>query len=83
MKRNIKGYYCPKHGLMSCPICGSDLRVLEYRGNDPKMLAIVKSRGFKFFLGCKRVVLHNKVVDGVDYRDKAYIYPIFDDNDAG
>jgi hypothetical protein len=53
------------------------LVVLEYHGNDPHWLAVMKRRGFCGFLGCVRADLHDKVVDGVNYRDKAFILPIF------
>lgn len=73
-------YRCPKHGLMSCPICGSKLVVVEYRGKKPDLLALMKSDDFSGFLGCLRVDLHDKVVDGVNYRGKVFIRPISDDD---
>ena len=74
-----KGYYCPKHGFMSCPICGSKLVRVEYRGNKPRLLALMKRADFICFLVCKRVDLHDKIVDGVNYRDKVFVRPIFKD----
>jgi hypothetical protein len=59
-----------------CPVCGSELVVIEYRGHDPKTLALMKSDGFRGFLGCVRVDLHDKVVDGVDYRGKVFVSPV-------
>ena len=32
---------------------------------------------FRGFLGCLRVDLHDKVVDGVNYHGKVYIVPVF------
>jgi hypothetical protein len=71
--------YCPVCGLglECCPICGSKLVVLEYRGNEPHVLAMMKRRDFRGFLGCNRADLHDKVVDGVNYQDKAFIKAIF------
>lgn len=71
-----KRYYCPKHGDMFCPLCGSMLVKVEYAGNDSKMLALAKRDGFRGFLGCLRVDLHDKIVDGVNYRGKVFVKPI-------
>jgi hypothetical protein len=71
--------YCPRHGRVSCPICGSELVVVEHVGSLPRALAVAESRGFRCFLGCLRVDLHDKVVDGVNHRGKVYIKPVFDD----
>jgi hypothetical protein len=60
-----------------CPICGSELVVLEYRGKKRKLLRLAGSDGFCGFLGCNRADLHDKVVDGVSWRGKVYIYPVF------
>jgi hypothetical protein len=72
--------FCPKHGLMVCPLCGSVLVEVAYRGNKPKFLALAKRDGFRCFVGCLRVDLHNKIVDGVDFRGKVFIKPIFEDD---
>jgi hypothetical protein len=40
---------------------------------------MTKSQGFRFFLGCARAELHDKVVDGVSYRGLCYVVPVFDD----
>lgn len=72
-----KGHYCPEHGLMVCPICGSVLKEIKYRGNKPDVLALAKRDGFRCFMGCTRVDLHDKVVDGVNYRGKLFVKPIF------
>jgi hypothetical protein len=55
-----------------CPLCGSELVVIEYRGHDPEVLALMKSDGFCGFLGCCRVDLHDRVVDDVNYRGKVF-----------
>jgi hypothetical protein len=60
-----------------CPICGFKLVPVEYRGNKPEVLALMKSGGFCHFLGCIRVDLHDKVVDGVNYRGKVFVRPVF------
>ena len=60
-----------------CRICGSKLVVVEYRGHNPEVLALMKSDGFCHFLGCTRVDLHNKVMDGVNYRGKVVVRPVF------
>lgn len=77
------GYYCPSHGRMSCPICGSELVVVKYSGKKPNLLALAESDGFRCFLGCARVDLHDKVVDGVNYRGKVYVKPVFHGRDVG
>jgi len=61
------------------PICGSELVELKYNGHEPSILALVESDGFVGFLGCRRVELHDKVVDGVDCRGKVFIIPLFRD----
>lgn len=69
---------CPESGALEyCPLCGSRLRVIEYRGDKPELLALVKREDFRCFVGCVRVELHDKVVDGVDYRGKVFVQPIF------
>jgi hypothetical protein len=70
-------YCCPKCGDVSCPICGSLLTVLHYKGNDPEILALTKKRGFRYFVGCRREELHDKIIDGVNYRGKAFVIPFF------
>ena len=77
------GLYCPHHGCVSCPICGSKLVVVKYSGKEPNLLALVESDGFCGFLGCIRVDLHDKVVDGVSWRGKVFVKPIFDRRDVG
>lgn len=69
--------YCPIHGRMSCPICGSELVVVKYNGNERRLLALAGSDGFHCFLGCLRVNLHDKVVDGVNHRGKVFIRTVF------
>ena len=63
--------------VKSCPICGSELVELKYKGHKRSVLALVESDGFVGFLGCKRVESHDKVVDGVDYCGKVFIVPLF------
>jgi len=75
-----EGYSCSKHGLMVCPICGSVLIEIKYRGNKPHVLALAKRDDFGCFVGCLRADLHNKTVDGIDYRGKVYIRTIFKDD---
>lgn len=70
-------YVCPKHGLMVCPICGSVLVKLEYRGNKPNVLALAKRDDFCYFVGCSRTDLHNKIMNGVSYRGKVFVRAIF------
>jgi hypothetical protein len=60
-----------------CPICGLKLVPVEYKGKEPDKLALMGRDGFCGFLGCVRVDLHDKVVDGVNYRGKVYVVPIF------
>jgi len=60
-----------------CPICGFELAPLKYGGKEPDKLALMKRDGFCGFLGCVRVALHDKVVDGVDYHGKVYVVPVF------
>ena len=64
--------------VKSCPICGSELVELKYKGHKRSVLALVESDGFVCFMGCKRVELHDKVVDGVDYSGKVFIVPLFE-----
>ena len=63
--------------VKSCPICGSELVELKYSGHKRSVLALVESDGFVCFMGCKRVELHDKVVDGVDYSGKVFVRPLF------
>ena len=74
--------YCPSHGLMVCPICGHVLAVVKYSGGKRDLLALAQSRGFRCFLGCLRVDLHDKVLDGVNYRGKVYIQSVFAGSDV-
>lgn len=62
-----------------CPICGSELVVVRPLGEDgsKKAREMAKHEGFCVFLGCLRVDLHDKVVDGVDYRGKVFIEAVF------
>jgi len=69
---------CPESGALECcPLCGSRLRVIEYRGDKPELLALVLREDFRCFVGCVRVELHDKVIDGVDYQGKVFVQPIF------
>lgn len=70
--------YCPHHGRMSCPICGSRLVFVRYSGTNPNTLALMKRDDFRGFLGCIRMDLHDKVVDGVNCRGKAFVKPVFE-----
>jgi len=71
---------CPSCGFVkSCPICGSELVELKYSGHKRSILALVESDGFVCFLGCNRVELHDKVVDGVNYCGKVFLMPLFRD----
>lgn len=72
-----KSIYCSTHGLMVCPICGSALVEIQYRGRKPDVLALAKRGDFRCFVGCLRVDLHDKIVDGVNYRGKVFVKPIF------
>ncbi len=76
------GRYCPIHGRMSCPICGHELDVVKYIGSRRDLLAKAQSDGFRCFLGCLRVDLHDKVLDGVDWRGMVYIRAVFEDSDV-
>lgn len=71
------GSECPEHGLVVCPICGCVLVWIKYFGDKPDILALMERDDFRGFLGCVRVDLHDKVVDGVDYRGKVFVRPIF------
>jgi hypothetical protein len=51
---------------------------IKYVGNKPEILALTKHDGFRGLWGCLRVDLHDKIVDGVNYRGKVFIKPIFD-----
>jgi len=75
--------YCPSHGRMSCPICGSALAVVKYTGTERRLLDLAESDGFRCFLGCLRVDLHDKVVYGINHRGKGYIQAVFHDRDVG
>lgn len=69
---------CPSCGFVDlCPICGSKLVELKYSGHKRSILALTESDGFVGFLGCCRVDLHDKVVDGVSYRGKVFVIPLF------
>lgn len=68
------GYYCS--------ICGSELVVVKYSGKEPDELAFMRRDDFCGFLGCLRVDLHDKVVDGVNYRGKVFVKPIFHGRDV-
>jgi len=73
------GYECPSCGFGSrCPICGSKLVELKYSGHKRSILDIIESDGFVCLLGCHRVDLHDKVIDGVNYRGKVFVKPVFD-----
>ena len=74
-----KGHYCPEHGAMVCPLCGSVLVEIAYSGKKPDLLALMKRDDFRGFFGCIRVNLHDKVVDGVNYRGKVFVRPVFKD----
>lgn len=74
-----KACVCPEHGVVRCPVCGSALVKIEYKGDEAELLAVTKLADFRGFVGCVRVDLHNKVVDGVDYSGKVYVRPVFDD----
>lgn len=73
-------HFCPDCEPKFCPICGSKLVPIKYRGKKSDLLASATSKGFRYFLGCVRIDLHDKVLDGVDYRGKVYVLgAIFDD----
>jgi len=74
--------YCSSHGRMSCPICGLELAVVKYSGGKRDLLALAQSDGFRCFLGCLRVDLHDKVLDGVNHRGQVYIRAVFEDSDV-
>ena len=76
------GCYCPSHRRMSCPICGFELVVVKYSGSKRDLLALAESDGFRYFLGCLRVDLHDKVLDGVNYRGKVFIRSVFAGSDV-
>jgi len=77
-----EGHFCPEHGDMACPLCGSLLAEIEYSGKNPDVLALTKRDGFCGFVGCIRVNLHDKVVDGVNYRGKVFVKPVFKMHDG-
>ena len=79
MKRKVVSSkdVCPEHGSMACPICGSVLVKIEYSGRKPHLLALMKHADFRCFVGCIHVDLHDKVVNGVDYRGKVFFRPLF------
>ena len=58
-----------------CPICGSPLVELEYRGKKPDLLALMKRKDFCGFLGCSRTDLHEKI-GGVKYRGQVFVRPV-------
>jgi hypothetical protein len=60
-----------------CPICGLELVPVKYSGTEPDKLALMERDDFCGFLGCLRVDLHDKVVDGVNHHGKCYVVPIF------
>lgn len=60
-----------------CPVCGCPLVEIRYRGKDPKRLAMMKRKDFCGFMGCSRTDLHDKVVDGVNCREKVFVHPVF------
>lgn len=60
-----------------CPICGSELVTVKYVGDERDKLALMERADFCCFLGCIRVDLHDKVVDGVNSRGKVFIRPMF------
>ena len=69
---------CPSCGFVDlCPICGSKLAEMKYSGQARSILALTESEGFIGFLGCIRVELHDKVVDGVNCRGKVFVRPLF------
>jgi hypothetical protein len=69
---------CSHCGLVDlCPICGSKLVELNYSGHKRSILALIESDGFVALLGCMRVELHDKVVDGVNYQGKVFVRPLF------
>lgn len=67
-------HFCVHCEPKFCPICGSQLVELGYLGKDANFLGLMKEKGFRSFLGCLRVDLHDKVFDGVDYRGKVYLF---------
>ena len=60
-----------------CPICGSALCLIKYSGHKHELLDVAESPNFCCFLGCIRINLHDKVVDGVNYRGKVFIKRVF------
>lgn len=68
---------CPKCRASRCPVCGSKLVPLVYEGIVPDRLAMMESPDFRGFRGCIRVELHDKVVNGFNYRGLAFIEAVF------
>lgn len=66
------GHYC---SVFYCSVCGSVLRPVQYQGKEP--LPVMDKPDFGGFLGCLRVDLHDKVVNGVNYRGKVFIKAVF------
>ena len=66
-----------KNDLPICPLCGLELVVVDYRGKNPSLLALMERDDFCCFKGCLRVKLHDKVVGGVNYRGKVYCVAVF------
>lgn len=54
-----------------CPICGCELTYFTYRGKKSDLLALARSKGFRCFLGCIRMDLHDKVLT-----DRGQVYII-------
>jgi hypothetical protein len=52
-----------------CPICGSALAEIEYRGKKPDLLALMKRENFCGFLGCMHTDLHEG--------GKVFVRPVF------
>ena len=76
--------FCVRCDSKFCPICSSRLVELNYLGNDARCSDLMEKKGFRSFLGCMRVDLHDKALDGVDYRGKVYILgAVFDDVTRG
>ncbi len=65
-----------------CPICGSRVTRIKYRGNEPELLALMNLVGFCCFVGCVRVDLHDKVIDGVSYRGRVSVRPVLVGDDC-
>jgi hypothetical protein len=50
---------------------------VKYLGTKRVFSALMESDDFCGFLGCIRVDLHDKVVNGVNHHNKVYIVPVF------